>query len=94
MAQDATRKSHPLALRIPAADLAVIDRAAKMTRRSRTDFMRDAAVREAEEIILESTLVKLSEAGFKSFVEAIEAPPKVNEKLLRALQKATETEKA
>ena len=81
------RKHYPLSLRLPEADLALIDRAAKKQGRSRTDFMRDAAVREAEATMLESAMIQMSAAGFASFVEAIEAPAKVNEKLLQALQR-------
>ena len=41
------KKEHPLSMRLPEADIAIIDRAAGMRGRSRTDFVRDAAVRAA-----------------------------------------------
>ena len=88
-----TRKDHPLSIRLPASDIDIIDRASKLRGRSRTDFMRDAAVREAEATILDSVLIKMTEAGYKSFVEAIEAPAKVNEKLLEALKRPSPWEK-
>jgi uncharacterized protein (DUF1778 family) len=83
----AQSKDHPLSLRLPQADLALIDRAVALKGGSRTEFMREAAVREAEMTILDSTIVRMTEAGFKSFVEAIEAPAQVNEKLLEALRR-------
>jgi uncharacterized protein (DUF1778 family) len=83
-------KEHPLSLRLASADVALIDRAAKMKGRSRTEFMRDAAVREAEEVVMDNLLVRMSEAGFKSFVEAIEAPVEVNEKLRTTLQRKSQ----
>lgn len=70
------RKDHPLSMRLPASDIAIIDRAASLRGRSRTDFVRDAAVRAAEEAILENTPIRMSPAGFKAFVEAISGPAK------------------
>lgn len=74
MANAARRSDHPLSMRLPEADIAVIDRAAALRRRSRTDFVRDAAVRAAEQVLLESTLIWMSEEGFASFMDAITAP--------------------
>jgi uncharacterized protein DUF1778 len=52
------RSDHPLSMRLPPEDLAVIDRAAMLRGRSRTDFVRDVAVRAAEEVLLESTITR------------------------------------
>ena len=52
----------------------MIDRAAALRGRSRTDFVREAAVRAAEEVVLEQTLVRMGEGGFAAFVEAVTAP--------------------
>jgi uncharacterized protein (DUF1778 family) len=73
-ARKAAKKEHPLSLRLPAGDLAVIDRAARLRGRSRTDFMREASVRAAEDILLESALVRMSPAGFAAFAAAIAQP--------------------
>lgn len=75
MARRARRKEHPLSMRLPKADIAIIDRAAHLRGRSRTDFVREAAVRAAEEVLIESTLIRMSPAGFKAFMAAITAPP-------------------
>ena len=74
MASTARRKEHPLSMRLPETDIAMIDRAADLRGRSRTDFVRDAAVRAAEEVIMESTLVRMSPEGFDAFMAAIAAP--------------------
>jgi uncharacterized protein (DUF1778 family) len=42
MTVSSQRKDHPLSMRLPTGDLAVIDRAADLRGRSRTDFVRDA----------------------------------------------------
>ena len=68
------RKEHPLSMRLPEADIAVIDRAAALRGRSRTDFVRDAAVRAAEEVVMDQTLVRMSEDGFAAFLAAVTAP--------------------
>ena len=50
MATQADRKEHPISMRLPEADIAMIDRAAGLRGRSRTGFVRDAAVRSAEDV--------------------------------------------
>ena len=40
------RKDHPLSMRLPDTDIALIDRAAGLRGRSRTEFVREAAVLE------------------------------------------------
>ena len=61
-------------MRLPEADIAMIDRAAGLRGRSRTDFVRDAAVRAAEQIVMENALIRMSAAGFDAFVAALAAP--------------------
>jgi uncharacterized protein (DUF1778 family) len=58
-------------MRLPAGDVELIDRAARVRGRSRTDFVREAAVRLAEETLLERALVRMSSRGFSAFVRAI-----------------------
>ena len=48
------RKEHPLSMRLPETDIAIIDRAASLRGRSRTDFVREAAVRAAEDVLMET----------------------------------------
>lgn len=74
MTSTAKRKDYPLSMRLPEADIAVIDRAASLRGRSRTDFVREAAVRAAEEVLMENALVRMSEGGFAAFMSAITAP--------------------
>jgi uncharacterized protein (DUF1778 family) len=61
-------------MRLPAGDLAIIDRAAGLRGRSRTDFVRDVAVRAAEAVVLESTVTRMSPEAFDAFAAAIAAP--------------------
>ena len=68
------RKEHPLSMRLPEADIAIIDRAAALRGRSRTDFVREAAVRAAEEVLMETAPIRMSSAGFKAFMAALSGP--------------------
>jgi uncharacterized protein (DUF1778 family) len=68
------RKEHPLSMRLPEADIAIIDRAATLRGRSRTDFVREAAVRAAEDVLMETLPVRMSPAGFKAFMAVLSGP--------------------
>jgi uncharacterized protein (DUF1778 family) len=74
MAVAADRKEYPISMRLPEADVAMIDRAAGLRGRSRTDFVREAAVRAAEEVVMEQGLIRMSPDGFAAFLEAVSAP--------------------
>ncbi len=74
MASTAERKEYPISMRLPEADVAMIDRAASLRGRSRTDFVRDAAVRAAEDVLMENRLIRMSPEGFADFMDALAAP--------------------
>lgn len=74
MATEAGRKEYPISMRLPETDIAMIDRAAGLRGRSRTDFVREAAVRAAEEVLMESRLIRMSADGFAEFMAAVSAP--------------------
>ena len=74
MATNADRKEHPISMRLPEADIAMIDRAAGLRGRSRTDFVREAAVRAAEDVLMENRLIRMSADGFAEFMAVLAAP--------------------
>ncbi|RIV77922.1 type II toxin-antitoxin system TacA family antitoxin [Pelagerythrobacter aerophilus] len=74
MPRQAERKEHPLSMRLPETDIAIIDRAARLRGRSRTDFVRDAAVRAAEDVLMEAMPIRMSEEGFEAFMAAVSGP--------------------
>jgi uncharacterized protein (DUF1778 family) len=74
MPRTVARKEHPLSMRLPETDIAIIDRAAALRGRSRTDFVRDAAVRAAEDVLMETIPIRMSPAGFKAFMAALSGP--------------------
>jgi uncharacterized protein (DUF1778 family) len=61
-------------MRLPEADIAIIDRAATLRGRSRTDFVREAAVRAAEDVLMETAPIRMSPAGFKAFMATLSGP--------------------
>ena len=87
MPNAARKKDHPLSMRLPEADIAIIDRAAGLRGRSRTDFVRDAAVRAAEEVLMENTLVRMSPEGFDMFLAAVSRPATVVPEMVKLLQR-------
>lgn len=87
MPRSAAKKEYPLSMRLPEADIALIDRAAGLRGRSRTDFVRDAAVRAAEEVVLERTLVHMSPKGFAAFMQALAEPARPVPEMVELLKR-------
>lgn len=82
------RKDVPVSMRFREDDLGTIDRGAELNGLSRTEFVRRAAVQEAQLAILNETIVRLSPDAYEHFLEAISkparnAPPKALERLRR-----------
>ena len=87
MAATPDRKEHPISMRLPEADIAMIDRAAGLRGRSRTDFVREAAVRAAEDVLMEQRLIRMTPQGFTDFLNVLAQPagpvPEMVEFLMR-----------
>jgi uncharacterized protein (DUF1778 family) len=83
-----------LNLRIPAAERSLIDRAAKSSGRTRTDFILGAARRAAEEELLDRTLFVVKPAVYSKFMAMLDAPPQPNERLQRTMRTAPPWSKA
>jgi uncharacterized protein (DUF1778 family) len=52
----------------------MIDRAAVLRGRSRADFVREAAVRAAEDVLMENRLIRLNSMGFADFLAVLSRP--------------------
>ena len=76
MSRASERKDYPLSMRLPEADVAIIDRAAGLRGRSRTDFVREAAVRAAEDVLMETTPIRMSPEEFEAFLQVLGEPLK------------------
>jgi uncharacterized protein (DUF1778 family) len=75
-----------LNLRIKAEERGLIDRAATLTGKTRTDFVLEAARRAAEEALLDRTLFTVSADAHAAFLARLDEPPRPNEKLRRTMQ--------
>ncbi|KQO21046.1 hypothetical protein ASF11_24340 [Acidovorax sp. Leaf76] len=84
---------HPLSLRLATGDLAIIDRAAALRGRSRTEFMRDAAVRAAEEALLEALPIRMSPEGFEAFLSVLAEPGTPVPEMVQTLQRTAPWER-
>jgi uncharacterized protein (DUF1778 family) len=80
-------------LRVTKSQKALIDRAASVLERSRSDFMLDAACRAAESTLLDQVYFRLNGADFKKFMDMLDNPPAENPKLARLLQRKPQWEK-
>ena len=67
-AKRAYRKGKPL------SEAAVIDYAASLVNKNRTDFIIELAYQEAKNIILDQRLFVLDNEGYDSFITQLEAP--------------------
>jgi uncharacterized protein (DUF1778 family) len=73
-------------IRVRDDDRTLIDQAALLSGKSRSEFMLDAARRAASEAILNRTLFRMAPAAFARFTAMLDAPPQPNAKLRRLMQ--------
>lgn len=89
MVNTVPRKETPVSMRFRDDDLTIIDRGAELLGLSRTEFIRRAALHEAQTAILNETVIRLSPDSYDAFMQAISAPaaassPKAAERLRRS----------
>jgi uncharacterized protein (DUF1778 family) len=85
MAETQTR-NEIINLRASRQQKKLIDQAAELLDRTRSDFMLEAACREAQALLADQTHFSLREDKFKQFMAALDKSPKNNPKLRRLLQ--------
>ena len=73
-------------LRIKPKVRGLIDRAADITGKNRTDFMVEAATRAAEDALLDRTLITLNSRDYAKFVARLDAPPRANDRLKKTMR--------
>jgi uncharacterized protein (DUF1778 family) len=86
MATSISAKRESLNIRIKPDDRELIDYAAKLLNKNRTDFVLEASRRFAEESILDQTALKFKPEAYAEFLARLDAPPQPNERLRKALQ--------
>jgi uncharacterized protein (DUF1778 family) len=87
-------KRETLNIRIKPEERNLIDRAAKVRGKNRTDFVLDAARAAAEEALLDQAIVTVSPEAYAAFVARLNMPPQPNEALRKTLQTRAPWDKA
>jgi uncharacterized protein (DUF1778 family) len=82
-------KRETLNIRIKPEVRGLIDRAAELAGKNRTDFVLDAARRAAEDALLERTVFMLDPKAYSEFVARLDAPPKPNARLRKTMKTST-----
>ena len=86
-------KRESLNIRIQPKVRALIDRAAALVGKNRTDFVLDAARHAAEDTLLDRTVFSVGPKAYAEFLARLDAPPQPNERLRRSLQTPAPWEK-
>ena len=86
MGSRATR-STVINLRADKPRRSLIDRAAAAVGKNRSEFMLDAATREATTVLLDRRFFELDARAFKQFTAALDATPSDNPRLRKLLSK-------
>lgn len=91
--QRGSAKRDTLNIRIKPEVRGLIDRAAALTGKNRTNFVLDAARHAAEDALLDRTVFVLDPKAYREFLARLDAPPQPNERLRRALNTPAPWEK-
>ena len=81
MATQSHTKTPHLNIRMKPEVRAKIELAASTSGKSVSDFVRDAATREAENTLLDRTRIELNQADWERFIAALDTPPTDNPRL-------------
>jgi uncharacterized protein (DUF1778 family) len=74
-----------ISLRVSQRQRALIDRAAEALGKNRSDFMLEAACREADSVLLDRRFFLLDEKAYRRFTDALDKSPADNPRLRRLL---------
>ena len=86
MAQAQAQDSITISIRAKAGQRDLIDQAADRLGRSRSDFMLEAACRQAEDVLLDQTFFALDVRKFAAFQAMLDQPPAPTDRLRRTLK--------
>lgn len=81
------RRDTVVNLRAPRSWRELIDRAAAVAGKTRTDFILESARAQATDVLLDRRLFALEPARYEAFMAMLDAPPAPNDKLRRLLKR-------
>jgi len=91
--QQEKAKRGTLNLRIRPELRGLIDRAAELSGKDRTDFVLDAARHAAEDALMDRTVFVVNPKAYAEYLVRLDAPPRPNARLRRSLQMTAPWEK-
>jgi uncharacterized protein (DUF1778 family) len=86
-------RAAPINIRARPTQRNLIDKAAAMLNKNRSDFMLEAACREAENVLLDQRLFLVDDNAYQAFETLMDAPVKDNSALRRLLNDKAPWEK-
>jgi len=78
-------KREALNIRIKPQVRELIDRAAELAGKNRSEFILDAARRAAENTLLDRTVFAVKPRAYRQFLTRLDAPPRPNKRLLKSM---------
>lgn len=93
MAAPAERKEQSISMRFSKVDIAIIDRAASLLGCSRADFVREAALRAAENVLRENRPIRMSPEGFADFMAVLCTPDEAVSQMVELAKRAAPWER-
>lgn len=73
-------------IRVKSNQRDLIDRAASLQGKTRSEFMLESACQKAQDVILDRTFFGLDDSQFEQFVELLDASPSPNDELCALLK--------
>lgn len=80
-AESSDDRSTVINFRAPKRQRDLVDRAARVAGKTRTEFILEASCRAAEEVLLNQRLFTLDDDRYRAFVDLLDAPVQPNPKL-------------
>jgi uncharacterized protein (DUF1778 family) len=87
------RRDISINMRLPRQVLHLIDSAANVLSKTRSDFILESARQHAVDVLLDQRFFVLEEDQFAEFVKQLDAPPASNEKLKKLMARKAPWEK-
>lgn len=82
----ATSRREALTMCIKPQVLELIDQAAELAGKNRTDFVLDAAQRAAENTLLDRTVFEVSPKAYREFLTCLDASARPSKRLIQTMQ--------
>lgn len=82
-----SRRGVIINLRATEAWRSLVDRAASLLEKTRTDFIIEATRRQAEDVLLDQKFFELDEERYRAFLNILDNPPPPNEELRKLMNR-------